>query len=102
MFTLAKPDWMQDSMWAAVFATAPSTVTLKCGNSQSSFNVNAGVTKLKIPLAAGKMTVQMVRSGATLINYTPQEYTYNLNPVTCTFTFFLFVLGLVLMVLCSR
>ncbi|PPR02298.1 hypothetical protein CVT24_011636 [Panaeolus cyanescens] len=81
---LPKPrgwDWTEDSMWAAVFATAPSTVTLKCGSSQSTFDVGAGVTKLKIPLAAGKMTVQMVRNGVTMINYTPQDYTYILNPV---------------------
>ncbi|KAJ3510263.1 hypothetical protein NLJ89_g4780 [Agrocybe chaxingu] len=74
-------DWTEDSMWAAVFATAPATVTLKCGSSSSIFNVVAGVNKLKIPLAAGKMTVQMIRSGQTIINYTPSEYTYTLSPV---------------------
>ncbi len=74
---------MQDTMWAAVFATAPATVILKCGGSSNSFNVNAGVSKLKIPLAAGKMTVQMTRNGQTTINYTPDEFTYVTNPVLC-------------------
>jgi hypothetical protein len=40
---------------------------------------------LKIPLAAGKMTVKMVRNGQTIINDTPQDYTYVLNPTLCAF-----------------
>jgi len=70
-------------MWAAVFATGPGTVTLACGGSSKSFNVVAGVNKLSIPLSPGKMTVQMVRSGQTIINYTPADYTYITNPVYC-------------------
>ena len=79
-------------MWAAVFATAEATVTLQCGSSQSTFTVNKGVNQLKIPLAAGQMTVKMVRNGKTIINETPpsSEYTYNLHPVLCTFFFFFF------------
>ena len=72
-------------MWAAVFATSKATVTLQCGSSSSTFTVNPGVNTLKIPLAAGKMTVKMVRNGQTIINQTPQDFTYNLNPATCTF-----------------
>ncbi|PPR05439.1 hypothetical protein CVT26_011317 [Gymnopilus dilepis] len=82
--SLGKPtgwDWTEDSMWAAVFATSPATVTLKCGSSSSTFSAPAGVTTLKIPLSAGKMTVQMVRSGQTIIDYTPTDYTYVTNPV---------------------
>ena len=75
----------QDSMWAAVYSTAPATVILKCGSSSGSFSVTAGVSKLKIPLAAGQMTVQMIRNGQTIINYTPTGYTYVLNPVLCAF-----------------
>jgi len=74
-------NWAADSMWAAVFATSKATVTLQCGSSSSTFTVTPGVNKLKIPLAAGKMTVKMVRNGQTIINETPQDYTYVLNPV---------------------
>jgi len=70
-------------MWAAVFATAPATVILKCGGSTKSFNVDAGVTKLSIPLAPGKMTVQMVKYGQTIIDYTPDGYTFVTNPIKC-------------------
>ncbi|KDR78300.1 hypothetical protein GALMADRAFT_94936 [Galerina marginata CBS 339.88] len=74
-------DWTEDSMWAAVFATSSATVILKCGTSSNTFSVGAGVTKLKIPLAAGKITVQMTRGGQTIINYTPSDYTFVTNPV---------------------
>ena len=82
-------------MWAAVFATAEATVTLQCGSSSSTFTVNKGVNQLKIPLAAGQMTVKMVRNGKTIINETPpsSEYTYNLHPVLCTFFFFSLTIG---------
>ena len=77
-------------MWAAVFATAKATVTLECGSSSSTFTVTPGVNTLKIPLAAGKMTVKMVRNGQTIINETPEDFTYSLNPELCTFFFFFF------------
>lgn len=72
-------------MWAAVFATSPATITLKCGGSSSTFSAPAGVTTLKIPLSPGKMTVQMARSGQTIIDYTPSDYAYITNPVLCEF-----------------
>ena len=70
-------------MWAAVYSTGPATVVLSCGSSSGSFSVGSGVSKLKIPLSPGKMTVQMIRGGQTIINYTPDGYTYITNPVTC-------------------
>jgi glucan endo-1,3-alpha-glucosidase len=70
-------------MWAIAFSTAPATVVLKCGSSSSSFSVGPGVSKLKIPLSPGKMTVQMIRNGQTIIDYTPDGYTYITNPITC-------------------
>ncbi|KAF9559027.1 hypothetical protein CPC08DRAFT_763569 [Agrocybe pediades] len=82
--SLGKPtgwDWTEDSMWAAVFAAAPATVVLECGSSTNTFQVNPGVNKIKIPLSPGKMTVQMSRNGQTIINYTPNDYTYISNPV---------------------
>ena len=70
-------------MWAVVFATGPATVVLKCGSSSNTFSVASGVTKLKIPLSPGKMTVQMIRSGQRIVDYTPDGYTYITNPATC-------------------
>lgn len=73
-------NWSSDNMWAAVFATSKATVTLQCGSSSSTFTVNPGVNLLKIPLAAGKMTVKMVRNGQTIINQTPQDFNFVTNP----------------------
>lgn len=72
-------------MWAVAFATSEATVTLQSGSSSSTFIVNPGVNKLKIPLAAGGMSVKMVRNGQTIVDETAQNYTYILNPVLCEF-----------------
>jgi glucan endo-1,3-alpha-glucosidase len=75
-------------MYAVVFAKSNATVTLKCGSSSSTFTVTPGVNKLKNPLAAGKMSVQMVRNGKTIINETAKNYKYVLNPPSCASSFF--------------
>ncbi|KAF8069900.1 glycosyl hydrolase family 71-domain-containing protein [Lyophyllum atratum] len=81
---LPKPDswdWTPDTLWAVVFSTSTSTVTLTVGSSTQTFsNVAAGVTKLQIPLSPGKITVKMVKNGATTIQQTPSDYTYVTNP----------------------
>ena len=73
----------QDFFWAAVFATADATVTLKLGGSQQTFNVGPGVSKLKIPTAPGQITVSMVRNGQTIINKSPTDFTFTDNPTLC-------------------
>ncbi|KAF8644534.1 hypothetical protein AX16_008410 [Volvariella volvacea WC 439] len=80
---LGKPtgwDWSEDFLWAAVFATGPASVTLQCGGSSQTFNVNAGVNKLKVPTAPGRITVSMNRNGATIINQSPSDFTFTNNP----------------------
>lgn len=76
-------------MWAVVFATSKANVTLKCGKSSSTSTVTPGVNKLKIPLAAGGISVKMVRNGRTIISETASNYTYVLNPPTCASSFFI-------------
>ncbi|RXW14740.1 hypothetical protein EST38_g11113 [Candolleomyces aberdarensis] len=43
--------------------------------------MNSGVSKLGLPFAAGKVTVQMVRGGQMIIDRTPSDFTYVTNPV---------------------
>ncbi|KAJ2929777.1 hypothetical protein H1R20_g7349, partial [Candolleomyces eurysporus] len=79
-----RPDgysWSLDYLWVAVFATSPAQVILKSGGNSQSFNVNSGVSKLRVPSAAGKITVQMVRGGQMIIDRTPDDFTYVTNPV---------------------
>jgi len=73
-------DWAEDFLWAAVFSTAQASVTLKMGGSQQTFAVGPGVTKLKIPTAPGQITVAMVRNGQTIIDQTPNDFTFITNP----------------------
>ncbi|KAF5334900.1 hypothetical protein D9611_010018 [Ephemerocybe angulata] len=74
-------DWAMDNLWAVAFATSPAQVTLKLGGSSKTFDVPAGVSKLTIPASPGRITVQMVRNGQTVINETPAGFEYVQNPV---------------------
>ncbi|RXW14755.1 hypothetical protein EST38_g11100 [Candolleomyces aberdarensis] len=68
-----RPDgnnWSLNYLWVAVFATSPAHIIL-----------NSGVSKLRVPSAAGKITVQMVRGGQMIIDRTPDDFTYVTNPV---------------------
>ena len=73
----------------AVFATSPAQVVLKSGGNSQSFNVNGGVSKLRVPSVAGKITVQMVRGGQMIIDQTPSDFTYVTNPTRCAYFCFL-------------
>ncbi|KAJ7479212.1 glycosyl hydrolase family 71-domain-containing protein [Mycena latifolia] len=78
-------DWTQDYLWAAAFCSSACTVTLKCGSSSATFaNQAAGVNKLKIPLAAGQITVSMVKNGQTVISKTDPDFHYVTNPSNTT------------------
>ncbi|KAJ6617911.1 glycoside hydrolase [Mycena sp. CBHHK59/15] len=82
-------DWTTDYLWAAVFATGPGSVTLTTGSSSQTFvNVTAGVNKLKIPLAAGNITVSLVRDGKTVISKTDAGYTYTESPELYNYNFY--------------
>ncbi|KAJ8522393.1 hypothetical protein ONZ45_g1040 [Pleurotus djamor] len=78
-------DWVEDSLWVVVFATSSGSVTLKSGSNQQTFSINAGVTKLKLPLAPGKITVSMTKNSQVVINSTPSDFTFITNPVTYNF-----------------
>lgn len=74
----------KDTLWAAAFLTAPSTVTLIAGSSSRVFkNVPAGVTRLLIPLAPGIINVKVERNGRTIISESAKGYKYESTPETC-------------------
>ncbi|KAJ7851193.1 glycosyl hydrolase family 71-domain-containing protein [Mycena leptocephala] len=82
-------DWTQDYLWVAAFCSSTCTVTLEVGSSTGTFtNQPAGVNKLKIPLAAGGITVGMVKNGQTVISQTEPNYQYVLNPTKYNFNAF--------------
>jgi len=51
------------------------------GSSQQTFSVDPGVTKLKIPAAAGTIQVTMTRNGQVIASAAPTDFTYTNNPV---------------------
>ncbi|KAJ7176174.1 glycosyl hydrolase family 71-domain-containing protein [Mycena crocata] len=82
-------DWTQDYLWAAAFCSSSCTVTLKCGSSTYTFvNQPAGVNKLKIALAAGQISVSMIKNGQTVISKTDPDFKYALNPTRYNYNAF--------------
>ncbi|KAJ7048982.1 glycoside hydrolase [Mycena amicta] len=77
-------DWTDDYLWVAAFCSTTCTVKLQVGTSTATFtNQPAGVNKLKLPLAAGQITVIMTKNGQTVISKTDPDYLYVLNPTKC-------------------
>ncbi|KAJ7471811.1 glycoside hydrolase [Mycena latifolia] len=81
-------DWTTDYLWATVFATGPASVTLRAGRSSQTFDVAAGVTKLKIPLTPGNIGVALVREGKMVINHTDGGYAYVESPELYNYNFY--------------
>ncbi|PCH40092.1 glycoside hydrolase family 71 protein [Wolfiporia cocos MD-104 SS10] len=80
----------QDLLWAVVFATEPSTVTLTTAPSVSqTFAVPAGVTKLSMALTPGSgMSGTITRNGATVVDVQADGFTFNANPTTYNYNAF--------------
>ena len=77
-------------LWAAVFATAPATVTLYTSDSNSqTFDVQAGVNKLNMLLTpGGYMRGTITRNGQTVVDLRPQDYTFDANPSSYNYNAF--------------
>ena len=73
---------MTDAMWAVVFSTAPGIVTLSSGNGASQdFQVQAGVTKLSLPLTPGaSIHATLKRNGQPIIDLQPKGFSLQNSP----------------------
>jgi hypothetical protein len=82
LFLCMPPFQTDDNFYALVFATSPCIVTLSSSSSSiSTTAVNAGVTRLSLPLTVGGgMTVKMTRDGVDVVDFTPQGYQFVANP----------------------
>lgn len=78
--------FLQDYLWAAVFATSSGGVTLTSGSNSQTFSVSTGVNKLQLSLSSGSISVSMSRNGAVLFSATPTDFTYTTSPSICKFT----------------
>ncbi|KAG6831948.1 hypothetical protein H0H92_006549 [Tricholoma furcatifolium] len=80
----------EDNVWAVVMVTAPSTVVLSTSpqNSQT-FQVQAGLTKLSIPISAGEgMQGIISRNGTTVLTLSPSNFTFQGSPQVYNFNAF--------------
>ncbi|KZT29607.1 glycoside hydrolase family 71 protein [Neolentinus lepideus HHB14362 ss-1] len=80
----------QDQLWAVVFTTAASTVTLSTSaKTNQTFSVPAGVSKLNMPLTVGGyMQGQIVRSGKTIVSLSPSGYSFTATPSSYNYNAF--------------
>ncbi|KAL0951577.1 hypothetical protein HGRIS_008259 [Hohenbuehelia grisea] len=82
-------DWTQDFLWAVVLMTAPADVTLTCGPSTQTTHVQAGLSKLKLPLTATCDVSSVVsRNGGQVLSFRPDGFHFNTNPPSYNFNAF--------------
>ncbi|KAG8919775.1 hypothetical protein FRC02_001383 [Tulasnella sp. 418] len=83
-------DLMEDNMYTLVFAKAPAKVTLSTSDSnKKSFQVEAGVTKLEIPLVVGgHIKATLTRDGDPPLEVVGEGFEYTNNPETYNYNAF--------------
>ncbi|KAG6830981.1 hypothetical protein H0H87_006632 [Tephrocybe sp. NHM501043] len=83
-------DLFEDSVWVVVMATAPSIVVLSTSPENSrAFQVEAGLTKLSIPISAGGgMQGTISRGGNTVVTLKPSNFTFQGSPEVYNFNAF--------------
>ncbi|TXT07365.1 hypothetical protein VHUM_03085 [Vanrija humicola] len=81
--------WTSDFLYAVVLATAPATVTLTSGTTSQTFQVGAGLSKLKLASAPGGIGGSVARNGNTVVEYSSgSAFQYTENPVTYNYNYF--------------
>ncbi|KAF9046563.1 glycoside hydrolase [Panaeolus papilionaceus] len=80
----------EDTVWAVVMATAPSTVNLATSATNTkSFEVPAGVSKLAMPISAGGiMKGNIVRDGKVVLELNPTQFQFQGSPKTYNYNAF--------------
>ncbi|KAK7048385.1 glycoside hydrolase [Favolaschia claudopus] len=82
----------QDAVWAVVMATAPGSVTLSTNaNDAQTFDVQAGINKLSIPIApGGNLHGVLTRDGATVVELAtpPEAFTFDGAPKNFNYNIF--------------
>ncbi|KAL1412022.1 hypothetical protein Q8F55_003019 [Vanrija albida] len=81
--------WTNDNLYAVVLTTAPATVTLTSGATTQTFEVGAGLSKLKLASAPGGIGGSVSRNGNTVVQYSSgSAFQYTENPVTYNYNYF--------------
>lgn len=81
--------WTDDNLYAVVLASAPSIVTLTSGDASMSFSVQAGLSKLKMPLSTGSISGTVERNGQAVASYSAgSQYSFTNSPRTYNYNYF--------------
>lgn len=92
--TLSKPtraEMTEDNLYAVVNLASPATVKIYSGSSTQSWDLQAGVSKLKIPSAAGAVGGEITRDGKVVKSFDSQAadgWAYTDKPVDYNFNYY--------------
>ncbi|TXT15624.1 hypothetical protein VHUM_00127 [Vanrija humicola] len=88
--SMARPnhwDWTDDNLYVVVTLASPAAVTISAGANTATWNLPAGLSKLKIASAPGTIGAKIVRGNNAVRSYssngqftytnTPKDYNYN-------------------------
>lgn len=75
-------DWEEDVLQAVVFSTAPGTVTLTSGGNSKAFEIQAGISKVRVENAPGMIRATLSRDGKTVVDVAPaaEEFQFTTSP----------------------
>jgi glucan endo-1,3-alpha-glucosidase len=77
-----------DNLYAVVFATAPGSLQLSIGSSNSTTAITPGVNKIKLALSPGSPTAVLRDGGGNiLIDFSPSGFTYVTKPSAYNFNY---------------
>jgi len=66
-------DRLEDNVFATVFLTAPAQLTIHSGDTQRTFDVDAGVRHVALPFAPGRQRFVLTRGAQTVIDKTGEQ-----------------------------
>jgi glucan endo-1,3-alpha-glucosidase len=82
-------DRTEDNLYAVVLTTGPATVSLTSGSTTTTFSVQAGLSKLKMPSSVGGISGTITRNGAAVASYkSGNAFSYTNTPITYNFNYF--------------
>ncbi|KAH7908706.1 glycoside hydrolase family 71 protein [Hygrophoropsis aurantiaca] len=78
-----------DYVWAVVFLISPAHVSLSCGASHKTVMLEAGISKVQLPLISScNVEASIVRFGITVVAFKPSGFSFNTDPVVYNFNAF--------------
>ncbi|KAF8634043.1 hypothetical protein AX17_004308 [Amanita inopinata Kibby_2008] len=82
-------DFTKDFAWSVVLSTDVAQYSLTCGPSSINVTVNAGVTKLRLPLVSDcQIQARLSRCGRVVLDFAPDNFVFSMDPPLYNFNAF--------------